>query len=413
MLPLFSDDSSNEGPFTVSALTTHIRQKLERDPMLQDIWVEGEVSNLTRAPSGHIYFTLKDANAQLKAVIWKSSADRLRFVPRQGDLVLANGRIAVYEPRGEYQLVATTLEPSGVGDLHREFELLKARLDAEGLFDREQRPLPYFPRKIGVVTSPKAAAFQDVLNVLNRRFPVAEVLLSPTMVQGNDAPPLIMAALERLYQRDDIDVILLVRGGGSMEDLWCFNDEGVVRTVAASPIPLVAGVGHEIDFTLVDFAADYRAPTPSAAAELITPEVELLRQSVDVLYQEMHGAMVGVLQERRRDLMTTQRALRHLSPRHAVLSWQARLDTLQPRLLRAMQHQLESKNQQLAQHNATLQGANPLAILARGYAIVRRVGDGKQISDAQDADTGTLLDIQLHRGSLRATVKDRELGHED
>lgn len=412
MLPLFSDDTSGEAPFSVSALTTHIRQKLERDPMLQDIWVEGEVSNFTRAPSGHIYFTLKDANAQLKAVIWKSSADRLRYLPRQGDLVLANGRISVYEPRGEYQLVATALEPSGVGDLHREFELLKSRLEAEGLFEREKRPLPYFPHRIGVVTSPKAAAFQDVLNVLNRRFPVAEVVLSPTLVQGNEAPPLIIAALERLYQHPAIDIILLVRGGGSLEDLWCFNDEAVVRKVADSPIPLVTGVGHEIDFTLVDFAADYRAPTPSAAAELITPEVELLRQSVDVLYQEMHAALVEAIQVRRHDLFNTQRTLRHLSPQRAILSWQARLDTLQPRLLRAIERQIETKQQRLAKQEATLHGANPLAILARGYAIVRRAGDSKQISDAQEANIGTLLDIQFHRGSLRATVKNREVDDE-
>ncbi|NJL94564.1 MAG: exodeoxyribonuclease VII large subunit [Anaerolineae bacterium] len=247
----------------MSEVTAHIRQLFDTQPGLQDVWIEGEVSNLRRAPSGHLYFTLKDKTAQLKAVMWKSSAGRLRFEPQHGDLVLAHGRISVYETQGNYQLYADALQPAGIGDLNRQYELRKAKLEAEGWFDpARKRPLPPFPRRIGVVTSASTAAFQDVQNVLRRRYPIAEVLLSGTLVQGETAPAQIVAAIQRINQRADVDVLLIVRGGGSLEDLWCFNDEAVVRAVAESRIPTITGVGHEIDFTLVDFAADQRAPTP-------------------------------------------------------------------------------------------------------------------------------------------------------
>lgn len=427
-LPLFPDDDSfnfsndedrddfeevendSQSTFTVGALTAYIRRKFDSDRKLQDVWVEGEISNLTRASSGHVYFTLKDADAQLKAVMWKSSAARLRFDPRHGDQVLANGSISVYEPRGEYQLYATTLQPAGLGDLNQQFELLKEKLAAEGLFDPElKQPLPFFPRRIGVVTSPTTAAFQDVLNVLRRRFPVAQVILSPSQVQGKDAPPQIIAALERLYQRSDIDVILLVRGGGSLEDLWCFNDENVVRTVVASPIPLVAGVGHEIDFTLVDFAADQRAPTPSAAAELITPESEALRYGVQLLQRQAYNAMQDILDIQRQNLRQQRRTLQHLSPQHDIQNFKQRVDTLSMRLERGTQTWFDHKKHLFQQQVAALQSANPTAILSRGYAIVSRAGDGKRLTNAMDAAEGATLDIQLHKGTLKTTVKSREL----
>lgn len=418
-LPLFPDDFSSESQpsasqYSVTDLTAYIRRHLESDETLQDVWVEGEISNLTRAPSGHIYFTLKDANAQLKAVMWKMSAVRLHFTPQHGERVLANGKITVYEPRGEYQLVANILQPVGLGDLHRQFELLKAALAAEGLFDLDQkRPIPVFPRRIGIVTSPRAAAFQDVLNILRRRYPLAQVILSPTLVQGIDAPPLIIDALAKLYVRDDLDVILLVRGGGSLEDLWCFNDELLVRTVAASPIPIITGVGHEIDFTLVDFAADFRAPTPSAAAEVITQiTVDDLRYTIDTWQQRALDAMQTRIDEQRQTLTTQRRSLRHLSPQSAISNRRQRVDELSLRLQRGIQKQLTALRQQLTVQQTILQTGNPLAVLARGYAIVRRAGDGKQITDAIHADSGTNLDIQLHRGSLRATVKDRKLATE-
>ncbi len=402
-LPLFPET------YTVSQLTAIIRRMFDDNEALQNVRVEGEISNLTRAPSGHIYFTLKDANAQIRVVMWRSSAERLAFDPRHGERVMARGNISVYEVRGEYQLYATTLQRIGEGDLHQQFELLKARLAAEGLFDAERkRALPFFPQRIGVVTSAKAAAFQDVLNVLKRRFPVVEVVLSPTLVQGDEAPPQIIAALERLYRCDDIDVILLVRGGGSLEDLWCFNDELVVRKVVEAPIPVVAGVGHEIDFTLVDFAADQRAPTPSAAAEMVTPEAAALAEAVRWLQERATAAVIEHIQTQRQQLGTLQRALRHLSPQSNIVNLRQRIDDLTIRLQRGIKRQIAAERQQLAATSTALQSANPLAILARGYAIVRRADDGQRLSNAAEVSSGTKLDIQLHQGHLRATVDGSE-----
>ena len=403
-------DNESPSPLSVFELTTYIRDMLEDDTLLRDVWIEGEISNLRQAPSGHLYLSLKDEKSQLKVVMWKSQASRLSFIPDHGTRVLAHGKITVYEPRGEYQLVADTLQPVGLGDLHQQFERLKAKLLAEGLFDAElKKPLPLFPKKIGVVTSPSTAAFQDVLNVLRRRFPIAEVILSPTLVQGEAAPIQIMTALERLYQYPDIDVILLVRGGGSLEDLWCFNDEGVTRLVAASPIPLITGVGHEIDFTLVDFASDHRAPTPSAAAEVATPELAGLQYAVQLLQERAYTTMDTHLNTFSQELALQIRTLGHLSPQRQITNFQQRTDELSLRLERGMENRLTNIRQRLITKQAALQASNPNAILARGYAIIRRAGDGKQISDSIEADSGTLLNIQLHRGSLRATVKDRSL----
>jgi exodeoxyribonuclease VII large subunit len=342
--------------------------------------------------------------------MWRSQAGRLRFEPKDGDHVQGHGQISVYEQRGEYQLYVDTLQPVGLGDLHAQFEMLKAKLEGEGLFDAERkRPVPLFPVRIGVVTSPTTAAFQDVLNVLRRRFPLAEVLLSPTLVQGNEAAPQIIGALNHLNQRDDIDVILLIRGGGSLEDLWCFNDEQLARVVADSRLPLVTGVGHEIDFTLVDFASDLRAPTPSAAAELVVPNIIELAQNLKAARQRGENAMVSILGEMRQDLAIQQRTLRHLSPAGDIRNARQRVDDVTLRLARGIRGRLVALHQELATQQASLRGSSPRAILARGYAIVTRAGDGKQISDAIDAAEGTMLDIRLHRGELKANVREREL----
>ncbi|MBZ0319337.1 MAG: exodeoxyribonuclease VII large subunit [Anaerolineae bacterium] len=423
-LPLFSpnpdDDFLDTGElpaedepshYTVSELATYIRLKFEMDRQLSGVWVEGEVSNLTRAASGHLYFTIKDANAQLKCVMWKGNVARLQHFPEHGDQVIVLGNVGIYEQRSEYQLVAQVIQMAGLGDLNQQLELLKAKLAAEGLFDEaRKRPLPFFPRRIGVVTSPTTAAFQDVLKVLSRRFPVAEIILSPTMVQGEQAPLQIIAALDRINRREDIDVILLVRGGGSLEDLWCFNDEQVVRAVAASRWPIVTGVGHEIDFTLVDFASDRRAPTPSAAAEMITPEIESLRYSVEVLQERVQNAMQNHLDELRDDLGAYERSLRHLSPYVRIQNYRQRVDDLTMRLQRGMVGNLNSARQRLNIQDAALRANSPLAILSRGYAIVTRAGDGKRLTNAQDAAPGVDILIQLDKGSLRAAVKSRELG---
>lgn len=398
-------------PFSVRQITIYIRDLIDQDPRLGDVWVEGEISNFTRASSGHLYFTLKDEFAELRCVMWRSQAAWLGFEPAHGDKVLAHGQITVYEQRGQYQLACDALQPAGLGELNRQFELLKARLDAEGLFDEaRKRPLPVFPRRLGVVTSPTTAAFQDVLNVIRRRFPLLPIVLCPTLVQGKEAPPQIIAALERLNRRDDIDLILLVRGGGSLEDLWCFNDEAVVRAVAASRIPVVTGVGHEIDFTLVDFAADRRAPTPSAAAEMVTPDGALLAQQIRGLQARLDTSFWGRLEQMRQDLAANQRVLARLSPAYNVQNARQRIDDLIGRMDTYTRHRLSRERQRLTAQARALEAASPLGLLERGYALVTRTADGKRVTSTQDAAEGTSITVTLRDGQLIAAVRQRQPG---
>jgi exodeoxyribonuclease VII large subunit len=261
--------------------------------VLQDLWLEGEVSNWKHAPSGHIYFTLKDEAASIRCAMWRSNIQRAAYLPAgDGEAVLAHGYVSVYEPQGVYQFYVDDVQPVGLGSLYARFEQLKARLQAEGLFDADRkRSLPHFPRRIGVVTSPSGAVLRDILNVLRRRYPLAEVIVAPTLVQGPEAPAQIVRALERVGQVPGVDVIILARGGGSLEDLWAFNDEAVARAIVAAPVPVVSGVGHETDFTIADFAADLRAPTSSAAAELVTPDRAALRQQVERAASTARGGL--------------------------------------------------------------------------------------------------------------------------
>lgn len=395
--------------WTVAEITARIRLLLEGDAELQDVAVSGEISNLTRARSGHWYFTLKDANASLRCVMWRSAATRQRFVPQEGDAVQALGHVGVYEPRGEYQLYATVLRPLGVGDLYARFEALKSALEAEGLFDPgRKRPLPAFPRVIGVVTSPQAAAFQDVCNVLRRRFPLAEVRLSPAAVQGLEAPGQLRAALARLNAEDDVDLILLIRGGGSIEDLWAFNDETLARAIVASRLPVVSGVGHETDFTIADFVADLRAPTPSAAAELVAPDVAELARTVRLAQArltELGGGRLAQLQDR---LDSGRRNLALLSPQRELATQRQRLDDQELRLQRAWAGLHSHLAARLRQAGAALGAADPQAILQRGYAILTRAGDGARVTGVNEAQVGDALLAQLRDGDLPLRVEDRD-----
>ena len=395
--------------WTVAELTARIRALLEGDESLQDVAVSGEISNMTRARSGHWYFTLKDANASLRCVMWRSAAGRQRFVPQEGDAVQALGHIGLYEPRGEYQLYAAQLRPLGVGELYAQFEQLKRALEAEGLFDEaRKRPLPAFPRVIGVVTSPQAAAFQDVCNVLRRRFPLAQVWLSPAAVQGMDAPAELRAALARLNARAEVDVILLIRGGGSIEDLWAFNDEALARAIAASRLPVVSGVGHETDFSIADFVADLRAPTPSAAAELVTPDLgEVLQQltGAQARLEALQRARLALLADR---LGASRRSLMHLSPLRELATLRQRLDDQELRLQRAWQTAHSVLAARLAEGTAALGAADPQAILQRGYALLTQVQDGKRVTSVDEAGVGDALLAQLRDGELPLRVEDRE-----
>jgi exodeoxyribonuclease VII large subunit len=404
-LSLFGGPTISE-PFTVSQLTGHIRRLFEDDPVLDDVWVEGEVSNFSRASSGHCYFTLKDAGAQVPCVMWRNAADAQNYLPASGDQVLAHGNVSVYEAGGRYQLYVDQIQPAGVGDLYTEFERLKAQLEAEGLFDPERkRSLPPLPRRIGVVTSPTAAALRDILNVLERRYPLAEVLLSPTQVQGDAAPTQIVAAIEALNVRSDVDVIIIARGGGSLEDLWAFNDERVARAVVASRIPTVCGVGHETDFSLADFAADVRAPTPSAAAELVAPDQMELRAYVTGLSAALAATLRGEIEERRWKLTEQMRALKHLSPQAQLVQARQRVDDLLARAEAATRHSLTLDRERLAGLGGRLTSASPLGTLERGYAIVRRRGTGVIVQSVEQVTPGDTLDIRVTDGEFEAEAK--------
>ncbi len=398
--------STNTSPWTVAALTDYIKDALETDPALQRVWVTGEISNFSRASSGHLYFTLKDSRAALSCVMWRSTAARLTWQPSHGAAVLALGRIGVYAPQGRYQLYVEHLQPAGVGDLHARFEELRDRLRAEGLFDEERkRPLPPFPRTVGIVTSPQAAALRDVLNILGRRYPLVRVLLSPTLVQGEQAPAQIVAALQKLDARDDVDLILLVRGGGSLEDLWAFNDEGVARAVAACRHPVISGVGHETDFTIADFAADLRAPTPSAAAELAVPDQAELRRSIRTRQERLRAALAQRLDDARRAVEQQRRALRRLSPRARLDAHRQQVDDLTRRLEQALRHHLALRRAGLAGLEARLAALSPLATLERGYAIVRRAEDGAVVRSIAQVEPGDALTIRVYDGQFGATAE--------
>jgi exodeoxyribonuclease VII large subunit len=390
---------------SVSEIVLTIRQILTSDDRLNHCTVEGEIGDLTLASSGHVYFSLKDREASLRCVMWRSAAQRLSYRPQKGDHVRVNGSVDVYPPRGEMQFVVTRMQPVGVGDLHQQLERLKAVLDAEGLFALERkRPLPDHPMRIGVVTARESAAFQDVLKVLRGRFPLAHVILSSTLVQGELAPPQIVRAIGRLNAGDVCDVILICRGGGSLEDLWAFNDERVVRAVAASRVPTIAGVGHEVDTTLVDFAADVRAATPSNAAEMLTPDIFTLRQETMALRQALLHAMRRALDTRMQAVDLAAQALDRRAPDGLIREQRQRVDDWTRRLNLAHGAQLALRRAHLNAQIAALGGVDPDGPLRRGYARVRRVG-GDSVSRVDQVQAGDRIRIEVSDGAFDARVE--------
>ena len=388
--------------WTVSELTAYIRELFDIDFRLRDVEIEAEISNFSRARSGHLYFTLKDEGAQLKCVMWRSAADRLPFDPGDGDAVVVRGRIGVYEAGGVYQLYAEQMEPAGRGNLALEFERYKAQLDAEGLFDPAHKQLiPALPGKIGIVTSADAAALQDILNVLRRRFPLVTVLIAPTLVQGPAAPPQIVRALQWLDGRNDIDTIIVARGGGSIEDLWAFNDERVVRAIFAAQHPIISGVGHEIDFTMADFVADLRAPTPSAAAELAVPDSAEIAAALAGTAAQLDQLINGRLGSYQQALHGVAQALHHLRPHSRLDNWRQLLDGQLLRLEQALTGRMASANHQLALLRTELRAVSPQATLDRGFAIIQ-AEDGTVIRSLVQVQPGQLIDVQVADGRFGA-----------
>lgn len=382
--------------WTVSGLTRYIRDMLESDISLQDLWVQGEISNLSRPASGHVYFTLKDAGASLRSVMWRTGALRLNIGLQDGMAVVVHGKVGVYEVSGQYQLYADIIRPAGEGALYQEFLRLRALLEGEGLFDAERkRPIPESCTRIGIVTSATGAALRDVLHTLRRRLPMLEVIVAASPVQGAEAPLGLVqaiAALHRLKPRPD--VILLARGGGSIEDLWAFNDERVVRAVAASEIPIICGVGHETDFTLADFAADLRAPTPTAAAELATQiTAAALQDDLRARALQLSELIRNVLTERGDELSLAAAGLRFQSPSRRIVSGRQRLDELARRADSAAAHSLALAGSSLDGLHKRLEALNPTQVMARGYAIVRRKQDGVLVRTVKQARGGLVVRV--------------------
>ncbi|WP_149193284.1 exodeoxyribonuclease VII large subunit [Luteimonas suaedae] len=442
-----------DGPeiLTPTQLNTLARSLLE--DAFPVVLVEGELGNVSRPASGHLYFTLKDARAQVRCALFKPKSTWLRFQPREGLKVVARGRLTLYEARGDYQLILDSLEEAGEGALRRAFEALKAKLQAEGLFDAaRKRPLPAHVRRLGVITSPSGAAVRDVLSVLARRYPLIEVEILPVPVQGEGAAPQIVSMLQRAAAANRYDALLLTRGGGSLEDLWAFNDEALARAVAASAVPVVAAVGHETDFCLAEFAADLRAPTPSAAAELLVPDRGELLARLRTLQRRMASlggnrlrqaaqradraalrlqalrpqARLQALRQRQRDalrrllaawaiaaerrgaaLRHAQSRLRAQHPQRRLRALRQRLESLQPRLAAALPRRLHGETLRLRGAARALEAVSPLATVARGYAILQQ-HDGSVVRSVHQAAVGDHLDARLGDGQLRVRVESRD-----
>ena len=387
--------------FTVSQVAQYLKALLEQDSPLADLWVSGEISNLKPYPSGHTYFTLKDAQSRLRSVMFKGGrgADLLL----EGSLVTAHGRISFYEARGDVELIADLVMPEGTGPLFLELERLKMRLEEEGLFEpSRKRPLPDFPRVIGVVTSPSGAVVHDILNVIGRRYPLVEILLAPTQVQGDDAARGIVSAIKDLGKDGRADLMIIARGGGSLEELWPFNEEVVARAIYASPIPVVSAVGHERDYTIADFVADVRAPTPSAAAELVVPDATVLKQDILAYRESISRSMSYQLLTHRQEIAGLSRQLRSHAPDIDTL--RRRVDDLSKAASKALSSGLRLWGERIGGHQHRLQALNPGAILRRGYAIAQKPPGGQVVSRTGQVRASEELKVTVSDGSFPVTV---------
>ena len=453
----FLSASPSENAISVSQLNRQAKTLLEQG--LARLWVEGEISNLARPASGHLYFSLKDETAQIRCAWFRQRQRGPSHNIRNGDQMLALGRVSLYEARGDYQLIVEQLEEAGEGELRRRFEELKKKLAAEGLFaESEKQAIPHLPGRIGIVTSPSGAAVRDVISVLKRRFPAIPVVIYPTAVQGEWAPAQITEALATAIRRDECDVLIIARGGGSLEDLWSFNEEIVARAMAACPIPIVSAIGHEVDFTIADLVADLRAPTPTAAAELVVPDqaewqrqleakaarfanlgrryLEDRFQSLDYLsrrlaqsspattvarqndwLRNLQMVLAGVIRHdltsRAHNLETVRSRLLQLSPALRVQQSVGKLGGLQQRLNVSGAAIVASRQQRLMLATTALDSVSPLATLGRGYSIVSDAMSGKILTDASAVKAGTEIRAQLAQGTLQATVSKTESDNKD
>ena len=392
---------------SVSEITDLLKNLIEQQPHLQNVWVQGQVSNYSRSGAGHVYLTLKDDRTQIQVVIFRSSAIGLRFVPKDGEEVLVQGRLNLYPARGQYQITVKKVEPLGIGALQRAFEELKQQLADEGLFDgHHKKPLPEYPKKIGVVTSATGAAFQDICQQLRKRYPLAEVLLHPTLVQGEGAAEGIAQALQMMNQRDDIDVLIVGRGGGSIEDLWAFNEELVARAIFASTIPVVSAVGHETDFTIADMVADHRAPTPSAAIEHIVPDQGELFAQLEGYEAWLRRIINDQFDAHKTRLQDFETRLAPTRRKDVINQLSQRIDDLETGCRNAMERCLSNGERDLHTLAQRLNALSPLATLERGYSISRKT-DGEVLTSAEQVSLGDRIEVQLADGHLACRVEER------
>ncbi len=403
---LFQREIDELHVLSVNELAVYLRTLLEYNDLLQNLWVQGEVSNCKTYPSGHCYFTLKESDAQLSCVFFKNA--RLRSgAPelRDGMAVAVNGSISFYERDGKLQCYVDSVKSLGAGVLFKRFEELKAQLRAEGLFEEtRKRSLPAQPLTLGIVTSPQAAALRDMLRVLRMRNPLIRVLFSPTLVQGGEAPAAIVAAIDLLNEHGEADVIIVARGGGSIEELWAFNDEAVARAIAGSRIPIITGIGHETDFTIADFVADYRASTPTAAATAAVPAIADLYTSIQEQRIQLEALMHDYLDDLHAQVKQHVVELEHLSPINTIERRRQQLDDLSERLHTHMEHLVTLRRERLRGLSLRLHALSPLLTIARGYAIVRKSSDQTVITQVQQVQVGDKVHIQLQDGSLRAEI---------
>ena len=394
---------------TVSELNEYLKMLFEYDEILRNVYVKGEISNFTNHyKTGHFYFSLKDAGGAVKAVMFRSSAAKLKFMPENGMRVILGGRVSVFPRDGQYQIYAETMEPDGIGSLYIAYEQLKAKLEKEGLFaEFRKKPLPKMPKRIGIVTSPTGAAIRDMIHILGRRFPAAEIVLYPALVQGEAAPASIIRGIQYFNSKKDVDVLIVGRGGGSIEDLWAFNNENLVRTIAASEIPVISAVGHETDFTLCDFVADMRAPTPSAAAEIAVPDTAELLHRVSRMEERLSLAVFRNIEANRAHLKRLASARSMTSPMNVIDDKRMALAMEEQRLAGRMEALIAKKRAGFIRDTAKLDALNPLAVIARGYSAIFDE-NGALIKSVSQTKEGDVLSFMVTDGKIRAEVKELE-----
>ena len=391
--------------YTVSELTKYIRMIVEES--FPGIWVEGEISNFILHSSGHMYFSLRDKDATLKCAFFKYANQKLKFKPKDGMKVICHGSVSVYEARGDYQLIVEDVEPKGIGALQLQFQQLKEKLQKEGLFDEKYKiPIPFLPTRIGVVTSPTGAAIHDILNIARRRFANIEIIINPVKVQGVDAKDEIAAAIKQFNELKNVDAMIVGRGGGSLEDLWPFNEEVVARAIFASKIPVISAVGHEVDYTISDFVADLRAPTPSAAAELVIPRKEDLVNLINTALERLNNAMSGSLDILKEKLDGLKESYILRQPLNYVIQMQQRMDDLRKDMSVSIEHMIDMSGEKFSRIIGKLEALSPISILNRGYSITMKLPEGLIVKEAASLKLGDYVETKLGRGKFKSRVEE-------